>query len=79
MAATLVGFGRYLNARRLICWSDEVIADPAEIKWLTYGSKARWTSQRNEGSPSATNQVDKCEVFAWRTLGVRLRANRGES
>jgi hypothetical protein len=32
MAATLTCGERYLNAQRLIWWSEEVIADPTEIK-----------------------------------------------
>ena len=59
IAATLVCFRRYLNARRLICWSDEVIAHLFEIEQLTCNGASDLESEGNERVPSATNQVDE--------------------
>ena len=71
MAVTLACVERYLNARRLVCWLDKVIADPAEINQVTCTGASALESERNDRAASATNQVDEDQqaVFAGRTLG----------
>jgi len=71
MASSLACAERYLNARRLICWLDEVIAYLYEIKQLTCNEASDSESEGNERVPSATNQVDEDRqaVFASGTLG----------
>jgi hypothetical protein len=59
MAATLTGFERYLNARCLICWLDEVIAHLFEMQQLICTRARHWESQRNERISSTTNHVDE--------------------
>jgi hypothetical protein len=62
----------YLNAQRLIYWSEKVIAHLHEIKQLTGSGADDLESERNERVPSATNHVaeDQYAVFAWSLLGV---------
>jgi hypothetical protein len=59
MAVTLACVERYLNARGVICWLDEVIAHTSEIKQLTCSGASALEFEQNERAPSGTNQVDE--------------------
>jgi len=48
IAVTLACVERYLNARRVICWSDEVIADLSEINQVICSGATALESERND-------------------------------